>query len=67
MRKVQLITDGGCIGNPGPGGWAAILRHDGDKKEIYGCEPWRTPCVKYVANCFIFPVESLSPRSINMA
>jgi ribonuclease HI len=39
MKKVQLITDGGCIGNPGPGGWAAILRHDGNKKEIYGCEP----------------------------
>lgn len=38
MKKVQLITDGGCIGNPGPGGWAAILRHDGHKKEIYGCE-----------------------------
>ena len=39
MKKVQLITDGGCNGNPGPGGWAAILRHDGNKKEIYGCEP----------------------------
>ena len=26
MKKVQLITDGACLGNPGPGGWAAILR-----------------------------------------
>jgi ribonuclease HI len=42
MKKVRLITDGGCIGNPGPGGWAAILRHDGNKKEIYGCEPHTT-------------------------
>jgi ribonuclease HI len=42
MKKVQLITDGGCIGNPGPGGWAAILRHDGNKKEICGCEPHTT-------------------------
>ena len=25
MKKVQLITDGACLGNPGPGGWAAIL------------------------------------------
>jgi len=39
MKKVTLITDGGCSPNPGPGGWAAILRHDGQKKEIYGCEP----------------------------
>jgi ribonuclease HI len=42
MKKVQLITDGACIGNPGPGGWAAILRHDGNNKEIYGSEPHTT-------------------------
>ena len=32
MKKVQLITDGACIGNPGPGGWACILRY-GDQQE----------------------------------
>ena len=42
MKKVQLITDGACIGNPGPGGWAAILRYGGHKKEIFGCEPQTT-------------------------
>ena len=42
MKKIQLITDGACIGNPGPGGWAAVLRYNGTKKEIYGCEPHTT-------------------------
>ena len=42
MKKVQLITDGACLGNPGPGGWAAILRYNDHKKEIWGCEPHTT-------------------------
>ena len=37
MKKVQIITDGACSGNPGPGGWAAILRYNGRDKEIWGC------------------------------
>ena len=37
MKNVQLITDGSCLGNPGPGGWAYILRFGGHKKEGYGC------------------------------
>jgi ribonuclease HI len=37
MKKVQLITDGACLGNPGPGGWAAILRYQDKKKELWGC------------------------------
>ena len=42
MKKVQLITDGACIGNPGPGGWACILRCGQNKKEIFGSEPHTT-------------------------
>jgi len=42
LKKVQLITDGSCRGNPGPGGWAAILRFNEHKKEIFGCEPHTT-------------------------
>ena len=38
-KKVQLITDGACLGNPGPGGWAAILRYGEKKKELWGSEP----------------------------
>jgi ribonuclease HI len=35
---VEIFTDGACSGNPGPGGWAAILRSDHHEKEISGAE-----------------------------
>lgn len=38
MKIVQLITDGACVGNPGPGGWACILRYKGQKRELFGSE-----------------------------
>ena len=34
--RVQVFTDGSCLGNPGPGGWAAILRYNGTEKELSG-------------------------------
>ena len=42
MKKVQLITDGACLGNPGPGGWACILRFGQLAKEMWGSEPHTT-------------------------
>ena len=42
MKKVKLITDGSCLGNPGPGGWACILRYNGQKRELYGYSPQTT-------------------------
>ena len=42
MKQVQLITDGSCLGNPGPGGWASILRYNGHKREMFGCSPQTT-------------------------
>ncbi len=38
MKRVLLITDGSCLGNPGPGGWACILRYNGKAKEMFGSE-----------------------------
>lgn len=38
LKKVEIWTDGACSGNPGPGGWAAILLYKGVKKEISGGE-----------------------------
>jgi len=35
---IELFTDGACSGNPGPGGWGAILRTDGHEKELSGGE-----------------------------
>ena len=42
MKKITIHTDGGCHGNPGPGAWAAVLEHEGRKKEISGGEPVTT-------------------------
>lgn len=38
MEKVIIYTDGACSGNPGPGGWGAILMYNGNKKEISGAK-----------------------------
>ena len=35
-QTVVIFTDGGCRGNPGPGGWGAVMRYAGHEKEIYG-------------------------------
>jgi ribonuclease HI len=39
---VRIYTDGACKGNPGPGGWGAILRMDGREKELFGGEAQTT-------------------------
>ena len=36
MKQVDIFTDGACSGNPGPGGWGAILRWDGKERELSG-------------------------------
>lgn len=38
MKQVRIYTDGACSGNPGPGGWAAILIYQGREKELSGGE-----------------------------
>ncbi|UZJ45474.1 ribonuclease HI [Marinimicrobium sp. C6131] len=38
MKKVEIFTDGACRGNPGPGGWGALLRFNGQEKSLYGGE-----------------------------
>jgi ribonuclease HI len=42
IERVDIYTDGACSGNPGPGGWGAILRNAGHEKEIWGGEPHTT-------------------------
>lgn len=38
MKHVEIFTDGACRGNPGPGGWGALLRFNGSEKSLYGGE-----------------------------
>jgi ribonuclease HI len=42
LRRVEIFTDGACSGNPGPGGWGAILRYGATEKELLGGEPATT-------------------------
>lgn len=41
-ERVEIYTDGACSGNPGPGGWAALLRYGGHEREVAGGEPLTT-------------------------
>ncbi len=42
MKAVEVHTDGACLGNPGPGGWAALLRYGARERELAGGEPATT-------------------------
>jgi ribonuclease HI len=37
-ERVEIFTDGACSGNPGPGGWGAVLRYKGHERELFGAE-----------------------------
>jgi ribonuclease HI len=41
-QRVRVHTDGACSGNPGPGGWGAVLEYDGHRKELKGAEEHTT-------------------------
>ncbi|MGI6097114.1 MAG: ribonuclease HI [Dethiobacteria bacterium] len=42
MKEVTIYTDGACSGNPGPGGWGALLKYNGHEKEISGGDEYTT-------------------------
>jgi len=42
MNIVEIYTDGACKGNPGPGGWGALLRYQDKERELSGCESQTT-------------------------
>ncbi len=42
MKRVEIFTDGACKGNPGPGGWGALLRLGRHEKQLSGSEPQTT-------------------------
>lgn len=38
MKQIEIYTDGACSGNPGPGGWGAVLIYNGNEKQLSGSE-----------------------------
>jgi ribonuclease HI len=64
---VEIFTDGACSGNPGPGGWAALIRNHGDEKILSGGAP-ETTNNRMEMTAAIMALESLdSPRKIRLA
>lgn len=60
MGEVEIYTDGACSGNPGAGGWGALLRYGGHEKELYGGEPAATTNNRMELMAPIRALESLT-------
>ena len=60
MADIEIYTDGACRGNPGPGGWGAVLRYGKHEKELYGGEA-QTTNNRMELMAAIRALESLKP------
>ncbi|MDQ0382211.1 ribonuclease HI [Amycolatopsis thermophila] len=61
---VDIYTDGACSGNPGPGGWGAVLRYGRHEKEMYGAEPGTTTNNRMELMATIRALEALTRPSV---
>jgi ribonuclease HI len=59
-KVVDIYTDGACSGNPGPGGWGAVLYYDGREKELHGGEAGKTTNNRMELMAAIQALESLT-------
>ena len=57
---VDIYTDGACSGNPGPGGWGAVLSYGRHERELYGSEPGKTTNNRMELMAAIRALESLT-------
>ena len=71
--EINIYTDGACIGNPGPGGWAAIINKNNKKEEIFGGEKLTTnnrmeltAAIKALEYCFKQEKKQLSLKQIRI-
>jgi ribonuclease HI len=64
VAEVEIYTDGACSGNPGPGGWGALLRFGAHEKELYGGEAGRTTNNRMELTAPIRALESLTRPSV---
>ena len=71
--KFKIYTDGACVGNPGPGGWAAIVLLENEKKELFGGEKLTTnnrmeltAAIKALEHCSKKEVKQLSLKKIKI-
>ena len=71
--KISIYTDGACVGNPGPGGWAAIIVAENKKKELFGGEKITTnnrmeitAAIKALEYCDLQEEKQLSLKEIKI-
>ena len=71
--EIKIYTDGACIGNPGPGGWAAIIILENEKKELFGGEKLTTnnrmeltAAIKGLEYCDLQEKKQLSLKEIKI-
>ena len=71
--EIKIYTDGACVGNPGPGGWAAIILDENGKKELFGGEKLTTnnrmeltAAIKALEYCFTKEEKQLSLKLIRI-
>jgi ribonuclease HI len=60
--RVDIFTDGACRGNPGPGGWGAVLRYKGKEKRLFGGE-WETTNNRMELQAVIQGLQALTRSS----
>ena len=63
-KVVEIYTDGACSGNPGPGGWGAVLIYDGHERELHGGEATGTTNNRMELMAAIQALESLTRPSV---
>ncbi len=63
-KVVEIYTDGACSGNPGPGGWGAVLTYNGRERELYGGEAAPTTNNRMELMAAIQALESLTRPSV---
>ena len=71
--EIKIYTDGACIGNPGPGGWAAVVISENNKNELFGGEKLTTnnrmeltAAIKALEHCSKKEVKQLSLKQIKI-
>jgi len=71
--EIKIYTDGACVGNPGPGGWAAVILLENKKKELFGGEKLTTnnrmeltAAIKALEYCNTLEGKQLSLKQINI-
>ena len=67
MKLVEIFTDGACSGNPGPGGWGAILRYNGKERELSGGEKELKDYFTFLSSgCSDKPTELLKLTGVDL-